>query len=206
MEENSSDSSSGVGTSASVSPSSSLGEGIHQVSKPLKESKLKDSLQKASLQSDCSLSQNDSTRNSQSLILNDSLKNDSLDSAFTSAHTSSNDLLVSSLPQTNPHIEDLRVLKSVGLSDNAEELTADEFHVLALDTGFTFGETFSLIERAWHTEKKGIVRLSLPNSIEKELGKYIIHPCIIDACMQARIPLGKKGATTIKKLPVGKSL
>ena len=204
MEENSSDSSSGVGTSGSVSPSSSLGEGIHQLSKPLKESKLKDSLKKVSLQSDRSLSHSDSTRNLQSMILNDSSQNDSLDSAFTSAHTSSNNLLVSSLPQTETHIEDLRVLKSVGLSDNAEELTAGEFHELALDTGFTFGETFSLIERAWHTEKKGIVRLSIPNSIEKELGKYIIHPCIIDACMQARIPLGEK-VGTIKKLPVGKS-
>ena len=186
-----------------VSPSSSLGEEIHQASKSLKESKLLHSIQKASSQSNSSFSQSNSIGNSQSLIQIDSAQSDSSDSVSASAHGSFNNLHTASLSKTETYINDLKVLESVGLPDDAEELTAEEFHELALDTGFNFGETFSLIERAWHTKKKGVVRLSIPNSIEKELDKYIIHPCIIDACMQTRIPLGKRG-NTIKKLPVGK--
>ena len=86
--------------------------------------------------------------------------------------------------------EDKVVLRAVGIPDDSKQITRSEFKELTADTGFQFGERFSLIEHAWSTENKALVRLSIPLSIEKEMHDYIVHPCIIDACLQSCIALG----------------
>ena len=86
--------------------------------------------------------------------------------------------------------EDEIVLRAVGIPDDSKQITRSEFKELTANTGFQFGERFSLIEHAWSTENKALVRLSIPLSIEKEMHNYIVHPCIIDACLQSCIALG----------------
>ena len=185
--------SSGIGTSVSLSGASSLGESMFHINASrMKDSSSKDSMQSAS--SESSSSQNDSLKSA-------SLQGDSSES-FSSLSDSSNHL-VSSSSKTVALLEERTILNSVGLSDAAQQLTAREFKELAGYTGFSFGDNFSLIDHAWYADRKAVVRLSIPNAMQKKLQEYIIHPCIIDACMQARIPIKLKDADA-KKIPVGK--
>ena len=195
--------SSGIGTSVSLSGASSLGESMFHINvSQVKDSVSKDSMQSVSLES--SSAQNDSLKSTSSQ--NGSLKSaspqgDSSES-FSSVSDSSNHL-VSSSSKTVALLEERTILNSVGLSDAAQQLTAREFKELAGYTGFSFGDNFSLIDHAWYADRKAVVRLSIPNAMQKELQEYIIHPCIIDACMQARIPIKLKDVNA-KKIPVGK--
>lgn len=200
--------SSGIGSSVSLSGASSLGESMFHIRvSQTKDSSSKDSMQSASSGSDVSKSpssQSGSMKSSSSQ--NDSLKSassqaDSLES-FSTLSDSSNHLVPNS-SKTVARLEERAILNSVGFSDATPQLTAREFKELAAHTGFLFGDNFNLIDHAWYTENKSVVRLRIPDSIQNELQKYIIHPCIIDACMQARIPIPLKDPNA-KKIPIGK--
>lgn len=86
--------------------------------------------------------------------------------------------------------EDNALLKNLDFKNVTKELDARAFKELAAKSGFQFGDCFSLIERAWSGENQALVRLRIPKAIEGELSLYVMHPCIIDACLQSCIAIG----------------
>ncbi len=98
--------------------------------------------------------------------------------------------------------EDSFVLNKLAF-DYDKHLSRSEFKDLAAKTGFSFGETFSLIQQAWSTEKRALTRLELNEAIYKTLDNYIVHPCIIDACLQSCIAIGSNDPER-QVIPIGK--
>eukprot|EP00794_Sanderia_malayensis_P013962 gene13962-15419_t len=98
-------------------------------------------------------------------------------------------------------VEDAQVLNKVAL-DYDRELSATEFKELAAKTGFDFGKTFSLIQHAWSNKNSALTKIKLPCSIYKTMHDYIIHPCIIDACLQSCIAIGSTDPER-KVIPIG---
>ena len=87
-------------------------------------------------------------------------------------------------------LEDQFLLASLNFGKIDQELDAQVFKELAGKSGFQFGECFSLVEYAWSTKTKALVRIKIPNAVAEELSMYIIHPCIIDASLQTCIAIG----------------
>ncbi len=98
--------------------------------------------------------------------------------------------------------DDRVVLDKIGLQYE-KQLSTDEFKKLAAETGFEFGDNFSLIEHAWSSEKKALTKLKLSKDVKNTLSNYIIHPCIIDACLQSCIAIGSLDPNR-KVIPMGK--
>ena len=84
-----------------------------------------------------------------------------------------------------------------------EELTGEEFKELADKTGFDFGESFRLISHAWRDEDRALVQLSITEPVRKSIKGYIVHPCIIDACLQACIAIKSLSKETRQVIPIG---
>ena len=108
------------------------------------------------------------------------------------------------LPKEPPRPEDVYVLEKIAFK-HEKELSRAEFKELAAKTGFAFGETFSLIERAWSSENRALVRIKLNKTIQDTLINYIVHPCIIDACLQSCIALGSSDSER-QVIPIGRYL
>ena len=53
--------------------------------------------------------------------------------------------------------------------------------------GFNYGPNFSIIKDAWMRDNEGIalIDISGSNEILSEFGRYVIHPSILDACLQS---------------------
>ena len=100
--------------------------------------------------------------------------------------------------------EDDFVLKALGIENVEKVLSAKSFKDLAGKSGFQFGECFSLIEKAWSCKNSAVVRLQLPKKIKEELGLYVMHPCIIDACLQSCIAMGSNDPER-DVIPIGMS-
>ena len=83
--------------------------------------------------------------------------------------------------------EDAQLLDLAGLHQHEDKLKTSEYKSFAAKTGFDFGERFSLMECIWIKNRKALVRLNLSDELRSELNDYIIHPCILDACLQTRL-------------------
>ena len=53
--------------------------------------------------------------------------------------------------------------------------------------GFDFGKSFSLIKRTWYCDNNGLALVDIGDSplVQAETKDFIIHPSIIDACLQS---------------------
>ena len=72
--------------------------------------------------------------------------------------------------------------------------------------GFNYGPTFSIIKEIWECNNEGLclVDISESRAIQRETGSYVIHPSILDACLQSCfIPLGSSSADDNSIVPVG---
>ena len=101
--------------------------------------------------------------------------------------------LYPTIDQKEHHKEDLQIeedaslLDLAGLHQHEDKLKTSEYKSFAAKTGFDFGKRFSLMERIWIKNRKALVRLHLSDELRSELDDYIIHPCILDACLQTRL-------------------
>ena len=116
--------------------------------------------------------------------------------------TSTDDHSEPSVPEIVEIPEDRVIMSKLNFGPDYEVLSSEQFKDLALQTGFDFGESFSLIEKAWSADSKALVRLKLPPALMTELDKFVVCPCIIDACLQACIAIGSKDQTR-QVIPVG---
>ena len=63
----------------------------------------------------------------------------------------------------------------------------ESFREITMKYGFNYGPSFSIIKDAWMCDNEGIalIDISGSNEILSEFGCYVIHPSILDACLQS---------------------
>ena len=102
------------------------------------------------------------------------------------------------------------MLKMIGLSheDKIDLKKLDEF---IKSFGFLFGERFSLTEASWANNNVALTRFRLSNDLRTESASYVLHPCIIDACLQIILCLDMRRSMSdssskspVSSVPVGK--
>lgn len=66
-------------------------------------------------------------------------------------------------------------------------MSMESFREIREEYGFNFGPSFSIIKDAWVRNNEGIalIDISGSNEILSEFGRYVIHPSILDACLQS---------------------
>jgi acyl transferase domain-containing protein/NADPH:quinone reductase-like Zn-dependent oxidoreductase/acyl carrier protein len=75
--------------------------------------------------------------------------------------------------------------------DNCDQIVeGKDFYKTFWDAGYTLGESFQWIDRIWREDWEGVARMRLPE-IEEDLEDYILHPGLIDSCLQALAAFGK---------------
>ena len=86
------------------------------------------------------------------------------------------------------------------------EMPMSQFKGVTEAYGFQYGPAFSVIKRVWRQENHGLCLIDTGSDkdIVQELGMYVIHPVVIDACLQSCfIPLGDTGPVDKSIVPVG---
>ena len=104
-------------------------------------------------------------------------------------------------------LRDLASLKKTGLSEH-DWISLEELSEYTKSTEFLFGERFKLIDAAWGNDEIALSRLKLSEDLIKESKHYIIHPCVLDACLQTKVCIDLKKAALnnyiAPHLPIGK--
>ena len=80
------------------------------------------------------------------------------------------------------------------------------FREITKKYGFNYGPTFSIIKDIWECNNEGLCLVDISESlaIQKETGSYIVHPSILDACLQSCfVPLGSSLTDDKSIVPVG---
>jgi acyl transferase domain-containing protein/acyl carrier protein len=65
-----------------------------------------------------------------------------------------------------------------------EEVPRDAYYERIRRSGITFGPAFRGIEQIWRSEGEAVGRLRLPERLAGDVGRYLIHPALLDACLQ----------------------
>ena len=92
------------------------------------------------------------------------------------------------------------------LMSSMKKMPVTRFREITEKYGFNYGPTFSIIKEIWECDNEGLclVDISESLSIQRETGSYVIHPSILDACLQSCfIPLGSSSADGKSIVPVG---
>ena len=85
-------------------------------------------------------------------------------------------------------------------------MTLERFREISETLGFNYGPTFSIIKQIWQRGNEGLCLVDISGSqkIQAEAKDYVIHPCILDACLQSCfIPLGNAVFEDSSFVPVG---
>lgn len=56
--------------------------------------------------------------------------------------------------------------------------------------GYTLGEAFQWVDKIYRNDWEGLIRMRVPD-IHEDLGDYILHPGLIDSCLQGLAAFGK---------------
>ena len=82
----------------------------------------------------------------------------------------------------------------------------EKFREITEKYGFNYGPTFSIIKAIWERDNEGLclVDISETLTIQAETGRYVVHPSILDACLQSCfVPLGSSLDDNKSIVPVG---
>ena len=118
--------------------------------------------------------------------------------------------ITSSLKDT--HLGENMMLHMTGLSQD-DKLDIGRLIEFTTSNGFLFGERFSMIEALWANSDVALTRLRICSDLQTESTSYILHPTIIDACIQMKFCLDLRKSLSnsstknaVPSLPVGKVL
>lgn len=92
------------------------------------------------------------------------------------------------------------------LKADMEQMPVEGFKRLTEKFGFNYGSKFSLIKQIWHRDNEGFCLIDISESptIQNESSAYVLHPCIIDACLQSCfVALGELEGDYTSIVPVG---
>ena len=85
-------------------------------------------------------------------------------------------------------------------------MTIERFKEITEKHGFSYGPNFKIIKQIWQGENEGVCLVDINGSptIQKEASDYVIHPSILDACLQSCfVLLGNRATEDISVVPVG---
>lgn len=89
------------------------------------------------------------------------------------------------------------------------EHSREEFYAKLAARGLEYGPLFQPTERIWRRGKETLARMALPDGLVSELGRFRMHPAVLDGCLHAlgaAIPEGYVAAGTGETyLPTGVS-
>ena len=86
------------------------------------------------------------------------------------------------------------------------KMTTERFREISEKLGFNYGPTFSIIQEMWQRDNEGLCLIDISGlpAIQAEAESYVIHPCILDACLQSCfIPIGNFVTEDTSLVPVG---
>ena len=75
----------------------------------------------------------------------------------------------------------------------AHEIPGEDFYRTFWEAGYTLGESFQWVDHIYRNDWEGVVRMRVPE-IQENLEDYILHPGLIDSCLQALAAFGKTEA------------
>ena len=101
--------------------------------------------------------------------------------------------------------------KQVGPAVNAlmkymTKMPMERFREITEAFGFSYGPTYSVIKQIWKCNNQGLCLIDISESldIQRESADYVIHPSILDACLQSCfVPLGISSTSDKSIVPVG---
>ena len=101
--------------------------------------------------------------------------------------------------------------KQVGPAVNAlmktmTKMPMERFREITEKFGFNYGPTYSVIKQIWQCNNEGLCLVDISESLEiqTESADYVIHPSILDACLQSCfVPLGISLTNDKSIVPVG---
>ena len=92
------------------------------------------------------------------------------------------------------------------LMTNMTKMPMEQFREITEKFGFNYGPTYSVIKQIWQCNNEGLCLVDISESldIQEEAADYVIHPCILDACLQSCfVPLGISLTNDKSIVPVG---
>lgn len=102
------------------------------------------------------------------------------------------------------------MLKGTGLS-HEDRIDLEKLNEFTKSIGFLYGERFSITEASWAKNNVALTRLRLSSDLKTESASYVLHPCIIDACLQMKICLDmcrsisdSSSKPPVPSIPIGK--
>ena len=87
-----------------------------------------------------------------------------------------------------------------------ERMPNNEFRELTEKFGFIYGPSFSIIKEIWRREKEGLCLVDITEAltIQEQTERYVVHPSILDACLQSCfVPLANSLTGEKSIVPVG---
>ena len=92
------------------------------------------------------------------------------------------------------------------LFTNMKSMPIEQFKEITERYGFNYGPNFWIIKHIWQGDNEGLCLVDISGSpaIQKEAGDYVIHPSILDTCLQSCfVPLGNLETEDTSVVPVG---
>ncbi|KAJ7385694.1 hypothetical protein OS493_013722 [Desmophyllum pertusum] len=92
------------------------------------------------------------------------------------------------------------------LMTNMTKMPMERFRQVREMFGFTYGPAFSIIKEIWQCNNEALclVDISESLSIQTEAEGYVVHPCILDACLQSCfVPHESLATDDMSAVPVG---
>ena len=86
------------------------------------------------------------------------------------------------------------------------KMPMEQFKEITEKCGFKYGPTFSIIKAIWKRDNEGLclVDISESDTIKEETASYIVHPSILDACLQSCfVPLASFLTVDKPIVPIG---
>ena len=86
------------------------------------------------------------------------------------------------------------------------KMPMERFREITEAFGFNYGPKYSIIKEIWQCNNEGLCMVDISESLEiqTEAADYVIHPCILDACLQSCfVPLGISITNDKSIVPVG---
>lgn len=70
------------------------------------------------------------------------------------------------------------------LAQHREKLSVEAYYLECRERGIDYGSSFQVMKNIWRHQGEGIAEIQLPEELHQDVGKYKIHPVLLDACIQ----------------------
>lgn len=74
-----------------------------------------------------------------------------------------------------------------------QHLSADEHYQICQSRGVTYGPYFQAVKQSWHDDDAILAEIQLPEDLTPSLPDFILHPVLLDACLQTSVEVAPGG-------------